>query len=241
LPVPQYLFGAITKGFYHQLCEKNGLEFREKFGKNVFEKYIGKLLKQYCKKLTIIPEFEYGREKKRSPDYILVKKKDIIFIEIKAATPAVSLRGDDTEVFKRQLIKGYGNGVLQCIKKENDLNHFVMKHTKFPKHLKNIYYLIVDLEDFHIPPGELITNIVKELCEEKKVKYIEERKPLMLSIQLLISIFEEYDGDIFDFMDTWNNDKQIKFPKTYIDYSKVNVKELPSYKYFWNIIESVRG
>lgn len=240
IPVPQYLFGAITEGFYHQLCEEQGLRFRENFGKHVLEKYIGELLRQNNHGYEIIPEFEYGKEKKKSPDYIIVKNNDLIFMEIKAATPAVTLRGDDTEVFKKQLIKGYGNGVLQCIKKENDLNHFAMMHTKFPKHLKNIYYIIVDLEDFHIPPGELITNIVKELCEENKVKYIEERKPLMLSVQLLISLFEEYDGDIFDFMETWSNDKQIKFPNTYIDYSKVDVKELSSYKYFWNIIESVR-
>lgn len=240
LPIPQYLFGTITEGFYHQLCEKGGLQFREKFGKNVFEKYIGEILSRYCKNLTIIPEFEYGKEKKRSPDYILVKKKDIIFIEIKAATPAVSLRGNDSEVFKKQLIKGFGNGILQCIKKEYDLNNLLLKHTKFPKRWNNIYYMIIDLEDFHIPPGDLITNTIKELCEENEVKYIEERKPLMLSVQLLISIFEEFDGDVFDFMEIWSNDKHIRFPDTYIDHSKVNVKKLSSYKYFWDIIESVR-
>jgi len=241
LPVPQYLFGAITEGFYHQLCEDGNLQFREKFGKIVFEKYIGEILERYCKDLTIISEFEYGKEKKRSPDYILVKKKDIIFIEIKATTPAVSLRGNDFEVFKKQLIKGFGNGILQCIKKEYDLNNLLMKHTKFPKRWNNIYYMIIDLEDFHIPPGDLVTNTIKEFCEENEVKYIEERKPLMLSVQLLISIFEEFDGDIFDFMEIWSNDKHIRFPDTYIDKSKVNVKELSSYKYFGDIIESVRN
>jgi hypothetical protein len=240
IPVPQYLFGAITEGFYHRLCEKGGLQFREKFGKIIFEKYVGKILERYCKDLTIISEFEYGKEKKRSPDYILVKKKDIIFIEIKATTPAVSLRGNDFEVFKKQLIKGFGNGVLQCIKKEKDLNNRIMKHAKFPKNWDNIYYMIIDLEDFHIPPSELVTSIIKELCEEKKVKYIEQRKPLMLSVQFLISIFEEFDGDVFDFMKIWSNDKQIRFPDTYIDQSKFDVKELSSYKYFWDIIESVR-
>ena len=240
IPVPQYLFGAITEGFYHRLSESNGLRFREKFGKHTLEKYLGEILKQDKHDYKIIPEFVYSKDNKKSPDYILVKDNNMIFIEIKATTPAVSLRGDNFEIFKDQLIKGFGEGVLQCIKKENDLRNHKMNHNKFPKQIKNLYYIIIDLEDFHIPPGDFITKIISELCDERNIKYIEERKPLMLSVPLFISILEEYDGDMFEFMEAWSKDQENKFPNCYIDYPKVKLKELHSYKYFMNIIESTR-
>ncbi|MCK4357248.1 MAG: hypothetical protein KAW92_00620 [Candidatus Cloacimonetes bacterium] len=242
IPIPQYLFGAITEGFYHRLCEAKGLEFRSKFGRFVLESYIGKILKWKSNDYIIIPEFCYGKKSgKKSPDYILVKGRDLIFIEVKAATPAISLRGNDFRVSKKQFVKGFGEGILQCIKKEHDLLNGDIQHELIPLIIDNIYYIVVNLEDFYIPPGKLITDMVKELCDERNIKYINNRKPLMISVSLLETILEVYDGDIFDFMKAWCNDSKIKFPDTYIDFSKVNVKELRSYKYFISIIASTRG
>ena len=241
IPIPQYLFHAITEGFYHRLCELIGINFREKFGKNVFENCVGDILNWNKSDYTIIREFPYGRKGgKESPDYILVKNSELIFIEIKGTTPRIELRGNDPKVFKEQLLKGFGVGVTQCLKKEQDLIDGVLTHSLFPKNIENIYYLIVVLENFHFPPGKPVDDYIKKYCSEVKIDYNEKRKPMIISVSLLESILEEYDGSIFDFMKVWDNDPEIKFPVLYIDYTKVNIKKLRAYKYWVDTYKNAR-
>ena len=242
IPIPQYLFSAITEGFYHRLCEIIGITFREDFGKNVFENCVDEILNWYKSDYTIIPEFPYGRKGgEKSPDYILVKNNELIFIEIKGTTPKIKLRGNDPKVFKEQLLKGFGVGVTQCIKKEQDLINGVLSHSSLPNNIENIYYVVVVLEDFHIPPGKPVDDYIKQYCSKQKIDYNEKRKPMMISVSLLESILEEYDGSIFDFMKVWDNDPEIKFPNCYIDYTKVNINKLRAYKYWIYTYKNARG
>lgn len=242
IPIPQYLFKAITEGFYHRLCEIIGITFRENFGKNAFESCVGNILDWYKNDYTIIREFPYGRKGgEQSPDYILVKNNELIFIEIKGTTPKIKLRENDPKVFKEQLLQGFGVGVTQCLKKEQDLIDGVITHSLFPKKVDNVYYLVVVLEDFHIPPGKPVVDYFKLYCSKQKMDYNEKRKPLLISVSLLESILEEYDGSIFDFLKVWNNDPESKFPNCYINYTKININKLRAYKYWIDTYENARS
>jgi len=243
LPIPQYLFNAITEGFYHRLCESKIKQFRENFGKHVFEEYVGSMLSSYFQENAIIKEFSYCNKSKKSPDYILQKNDEMIFIEIKGTTPSIRIRENNLDTFINQLEKGFGVGVKQCIKKEKDFENGTLTHPNFIRNkdeINEIYYIIINLEDFHIPPSSSIIRILTDFCSKNNVEYKPERKPLMISISLFIYILEMHNGDLFNFMKKWSVADKLEFPYHYIDFSKIEKKKYHSTNFLTELFNRVK-
>lgn len=234
LPITHFLFRSICEGFFHRICDERGNSFRQLFGKHVFEKWVGEVLSWDTDSFKVIPEFDYGKKNgDKSPDYILLKNNKMIFIEAKSTTPSLRIRENDLNIFEDQLMKCFGNATMQCIKKEIAYLNGKFVNANIPEGITDIYYIIVVLEDFHIPPDDNLKNYVKKNCKNTQQKAIlDKRKPLLISISILESIIEEYDGDIFEYMHAWDSDLETKFPNCYIDYSQVKIDNLRAYKYF---------
>jgi len=200
IPLPQLLFHAITQGFYHQLCDKYSDEqFRENFGKEIFELYVEHVISWGKADYDVIPEFFYNKGK-RSADFTLVRENDLILIEVKGTTPKTYLSSTDLKIFVDQLNKAYAVGVTQCAKKEVEIRNGTLNHSLFPKSIDKIHYLIITLEDFYFFPTPFVLKTIKEYALSKGAT-IDDRKTFhLMSINTLEHILEHDKRSLFDFL-----------------------------------------
>lgn len=202
LPVPLFLFKAITEGFYHWLCFSLDRQFRSEFGKLVFEPYVKSVLEWNNSDYNIVSEFEYAYQGNTvlSPDFILVKDNDLIFIEVKANAPSIKLKSTDLAEYYNQLFKAYGKGIIQCIKKEKHLRDGIMTHREIPQLINSVYYLIITLEEFRMPVSDFMRQNIENMCDEEGIKLEKNKHFHVMGVQTLESILEEDIRSIFDFL-----------------------------------------
>ncbi len=193
---------ASLRSFYHWLCFSLGGQFRNKFGKMVFELYVKSVLEWNETDYNIIPEFEYKYlgNTVLSPDFILIKDNELIFIEVKANAPSIKLKSTDFAEYYSQLYKAYGKGIIQCIKKEKHLRDGIMTHSEIPQNVNSIYFLIITLEEFRIPVSDFMRENIENMCLEEGVKLEKDKHFHLMGIQTLESILEEDSRSIFDFL-----------------------------------------
>lgn len=193
-PAPFTIFTAITEGFYQKLCTTFGLNFKRKFGKYAFEDFVEHLLKLH--NYDYIKEFEYSFKKNRvkSPDFILFKNDHMIFLELKARTPMISLRTTNMKEYQEEISKSLGASLAQCYKKEAHMKSGYLTHSDFPKNIKRISHIALTLEDFNIVHDEGIeAAIIKQGAQLSDSKYH------TMSTNTLESILEEDDRDLFEY------------------------------------------
>jgi hypothetical protein len=127
VPIKRLLIERITRGIYFDLSDlfkENGRRnniFRVAFG-HVFQAYVGLIIKKAQKKITLLPEWKYGRPEKRTPDWIIVEGNKAVLIEVKQSglfLPAKTT--GESDVIKKSLIKTFSEAVKQLITFEGDL------------------------------------------------------------------------------------------------------------------------
>jgi hypothetical protein len=119
IPVPRLIYEKMTNGLYYELTQvfssKGHNRFRSAFG-NVFQEYVGLLLKDSIGENKIISEFKYGSssDKKDSIDWIVINGRTAILIEVKQSCLYLSAKqtGDIHEV-EKSLRNTIGKGVEQ--------------------------------------------------------------------------------------------------------------------------------
>ncbi|HDR4590242.1 TPA: hypothetical protein QCR33_001018 [Bacillus cereus] len=215
LPIPLYLFSAITEGFYQMLCSKSKT-FRADFGKYAYEAYIQDLLEESG--ITYIPEFQFTTKKQtwRSSDFILVKGNDVILVEVKANAPSVNLRHTDEETYKQQLQKAHIKAIESCIKKEKLIQNGELIHSLLPTKIRRMSYLIVTLEDHYFNDYETVTDMLAE-----KKLYLHDAQYHTMCTATLESIIDSDQRDIFEFCHECE-DKGI----TYTHYAQTQVQKV---------------
>lgn len=242
LPIPQFLFSAITKGFYHTLCHEDRA-FRDKFGKEVFEKYVQHVLAWKKSDFLVIPEFEYhvGRDRCDSPDIMLVRGNDIIMIEVKATAPTVQLGVADSEHYIKQLTKAYGLGIGQCVKKEEHLRNGYLTHNDLPTTIDTVYYVVITLEEFYMFHTKFFDEQIKEtVIREKNVVLPDDKFYHLMGVESLEYIIENDTRSFFDYViDRETSGRAF----SYLTSSDVNNKlafgQLRSSKYFKDVMDEV--
>jgi hypothetical protein len=130
-PVPRLIYEKITNGLYYELTQafsnENYNSFRSAFG-NVFQEYVGLLLKKTIGENGIVSEFKYGANsnKKDSIDWIVINGRTAIFIEVKQSCLYLSAKqtGDGHEI-EKNLNKTIGKAINQLwsFKREVDDGH----------------------------------------------------------------------------------------------------------------------
>lgn len=193
-PMPFAIFIAVTEGLYQQLCTIKGLQFKTDFGKHAFEDYVEHILKLH--KYDYIKEFEYevNRNKLRSPDFILIKNDHIIFMELKARAPMISLRTANRNKYREELRKSHGAALAQCFKKESHIKKGFLKHPKFPQNISRISHIAITLEEFNIVDR---TGIDEAIAMQGAP--LSDSQYHTMSTTTLESILEEDDRDVFEY------------------------------------------
>jgi hypothetical protein len=102
-PIQLMLFWQIPNLIYYSILNETG--FENAFGES-FENYVGEVLNKCCSNpsLKIIPEEKYGKEEKRTTDWILCDEKAILFIECKTKRMTMISKGELDINIKKGLV-----------------------------------------------------------------------------------------------------------------------------------------
>lgn len=240
LPVPQLLFQAVTKGFYHRLCDVYQKDsFRQRFGKEVFEPYVEHVLTWDKVDYVTVREFPYYKSKQEqlSADFTLIRENDLILVEVKGTTPSALLSSTDLKQFKSQLDKAYAEGITQCARKENDIRNGILTHEKIPTIINKIHYLVITLEDFYIFPTESVIKRIREYASNKGVVIPENKFFHLMSINTLEAIIQNDTRSLFDFLVCRDNSNHTFTVATWLDINnRKQNSELHSFQYFTRIL-----
>lgn len=242
LPMPRLLYKSITEGFFHWLCDQSDFKnFRIKFGKNTFEEYIMNIF-LWNNSLKIIPEFKYniGHDELKSSDFILIKNNEIILVEVKSTTPSIKLRYSDINEYLNQLEKAYGKGLIQCLKKEKHIKNKDLSHKKLPNKINRVYFLIITLENFHIPPSEFMKKNIKKIVN-KEIGFHEDRNFHVIGVDVLEELVEQDNRDIFQFL-KYREDNGFtfsRFPSTDVK-KDVLLEDTRVGKFYYSILKEMR-
>jgi hypothetical protein len=126
-PIPSLIDRRVTTGLYFTLSEyfqdNKQKDFRKTFGE-VFQKYVGLLLKEAVGELNVQPEWSYvvKKEPKHTPDWFVIQNGTAVVIEVKQSgfyLPAKKWgRLND---IKENLKRSIGAGVKQMLKFEDHI------------------------------------------------------------------------------------------------------------------------
>ncbi|MEK6337533.1 MAG: hypothetical protein AABM67_21645 [Acidobacteriota bacterium] len=114
-PAPNLVVLKNSIGIFYEMFNRYGVEFANYFGE-VFEKYVGIVLKHCGKSIELIPESRvretYPSEQGKTPDWIIVDGDSAMLVECKATrfSRAALLTGAESAINDslKQVIKGLG-------------------------------------------------------------------------------------------------------------------------------------
>lgn len=172
-PIPTLLFWRFTSGIYYELVGQTG--FDQKFGKS-FQNYVGEILYKSCPKLQIFSEDEYhlGKIRKDAVDWLIEDNNSVLLIECKTKRLAMGAKVClvSTEDLEKELDK-MASFVVQLYKTIVDYKNNKYKTAKYTKG-KNIYPLVVTLENWFIFGNELVPILDKKIIEQLKANSLSE-------------------------------------------------------------------
>jgi len=128
-PIPSLIYEKVTRGLYFSLTKyfttDTGNQFRSSFG-DVFQQYIGLLLKEVFGEDNVKQEWRYGTKKNRkdTPDWFVIQNDLAILIEVKQAGLNLNTKkwGELQEI-QHNLTKSIGSGAHQMYEFEHDLEN----------------------------------------------------------------------------------------------------------------------
>lgn len=128
-PIPSLIYEKVTRGLYFLLADyfktDKGNQFRSSFG-DVFQQYIGLLLKEVFGEDNVKQEWRYGTPKKPkdTPDWFVIQNSFAILIEVKQTGLHLNAKkwGELQEI-QHNLTKSIGSGVHQMCEFERDLDN----------------------------------------------------------------------------------------------------------------------
>lgn len=163
-PVPRYLYERFTSGIYYEIYkEKN---FDNAFGES-FQNYVGEVLKRTHDLSKIYSEKSYGNDT-RTIDWALSDHSSILFIECKTKRLTLNAKVElESNLALDNQLEKIADFVIQTYKTIIEYTKGKYPNLKYDQS-KNIYPLIVTLEDWYIF-GNDIPKINKKI-EEKLLK-----------------------------------------------------------------------
>lgn len=169
-PIPLLIYWQMTDGIYYSICgEKN---FSKAFGDS-FQLYIGEVLEKSCDKhnIQIYPEETYGKEHKKTSDWILIDNDSVVFIECKTKRMRFESKSQFgiSEELKAD-IKILAEAIKQLYKTYINYSKNLYNTLKFDE-LKHFFPLVLTLEDWQINWSTDRLELLKEFVLEEFDKH----------------------------------------------------------------------
>lgn len=128
-PISSLIYRKVTRGLYFLLADHfktdEGNQFRSSFGE-VFQEYVGLLLKEVFGEGNVRQEWRYGtkKHKKDTPDWLVIQNGSAVLIEVKqAGLHLKAKKWGELQEIQRNLTKSIGSGVCQMYEFEHDLGN----------------------------------------------------------------------------------------------------------------------
>lgn len=241
-PLHLLLFHQITSGIYYFLVNKRG--FQNAFGRS-FEKYIGEVLKDVLRKsrIKIYPEQLYGKEHKRSSDWLLIDSESIVFIECKTKRLTFSSKSElNVKDGLENDLKKMASFITQIYKTYIDYSQGKYVNIAFDK-TKVLYPLVVTLEPWYISMNiriiPMLDNLIKAEFEHNQLPvYLLDEHPYQIlscrdfesDIQLMNQLgFKKYFS--LNNEEKINLKKEFKFKEIFKgQFKKLFVDDLKKYR-----------
>ena len=202
-PIPRLIHDRFTRGLYYIFSEiykkPKHNKFRENFG-HVFEEYIGLQLNQNIRNADVIPEFKYGKDNSKSPDFIILKGDKAVYIEVKASGlhKDAKLWGDLRKI-KRNLNDNIAHGVNQMWKFERNIELMDDKKLSFLRNMKSVERLIVTHDRSYFA-NSIIKNLVRDVLREEYTEVDDLYHWHVISVEELEYALGAVGDHFFDFL-----------------------------------------
>lgn len=184
-------FGELYWWFHRHFEKENKhLEFREYFGE-IFQEYVGLILKCIYGEESVNPEVKYGRDKKRFIDWWVKRKNKIYLFEAKAIQFTLeSKQTGDIKLIEKREIKKVIEAIVQVYSRILDIQKY-RELIKF-KYEKLIPVIVVMDVPF------ICNNVYEELIEKglDKVEKKDSRLKGIKKFEIFIMNIEELE--LFD-------------------------------------------
>lgn len=204
IPIPRFVMERFTSGIYFTLMDAfkaSGKEnmFLEFFGKELFEKYVGILLKQKYGPNQLLEEWVYGKTKSKTPDWIIIEGDSAILIECK--TSGISLEAKswaDLETVQASLRLRAAHGVKQS---EKFIEQVRSKQKGLERlfHIKKFYKVIVTYDRIFMSGTPSIRSLIDKELEKEGVKDKDYQVISIDELEKLIPVLEKFSfTDLID-------------------------------------------
>lgn len=167
-PIQLLLFWQITSGIYYSIVKEPG--FENAFG-NSFQSYIGEVLYKCCNqaKLEIKEEKKYGKEEKRTTDWIVTDDNAVLFIECKTKRMTIVSKSElNIEKGLELDLKKMSLFITQLYKTYLDYREGKYPHLTFDPSKKFIP-LVATLEPWYINMNPKILGLLKNFVVENLI------------------------------------------------------------------------
>lgn len=128
-PIPSLIYEKATRGLYFLFADyfmtDKGNSFRSSFG-DVFQQYVGLLLKEIFGEDNVKQEWRYGNKKysKDTPDWFVIQNGLAVLIEVKQAGLYLNAKKwGELEEIQKNLTKSIGSGVHQMWEFEHNVEN----------------------------------------------------------------------------------------------------------------------
>lgn len=216
-PIPLMIYWQITSGLYYLIKDENG--FSNAFGES-FQKYIGEIINKSGKGVNykVLAEEKYGKEEKRTVDWIIEDQSCVLFIECKAKRMTMISKSElDIKLGLEADLKMMAKFITQIYKTYIDFTSDKYPQIKYDGS-KYFVPLVVTLEDWNLRTNLILTQLLREYVIEN-FKKIDLDASLIDTFPYHMRSTEEFERDI-----------QIIYSLGLKEYfEKVNKNELLSY------------
>jgi hypothetical protein len=166
-PIPSLIFWKMTGGFYYSLVGKNNFEA---FGK-AFEDYVGEVIQAANTKniITALPEQTYGKQEKKSADWVIYDSDAVLFVECKVKRMTLNSKTSlqiDSESGMLDDLTSLASAVVQLYKTFIDYQNGKYSLLTYDN-TKKFYPVVVTLEEWFLPINPLLMQTLHEKVEEK--------------------------------------------------------------------------
>lgn len=174
VPIPQLIHSRSTRGLYFDCSDYCRLKYHDQRFRNafgyVFQEYVGLLLREALKTtgIKIKSEWSYGTKQhsKHTPDWILIRDKTAILIEVKQSCLYLEAKqwGNEEEI-RKNINATIGKGVKQLWKFEQDIRSGNYEKLEKLKDIERFDKLIIiyDKTDYI---NSFIRDVIKEMYSD---------------------------------------------------------------------------
>jgi len=193
-PLQMLLFWQITDGIYYRIVNESG--FENSYGRS-FERYIGEVIQKTINNpdIGVYEEQIYGREEKRTCDWIIYDKNAILFIECKTKRTTMPSKTElDVSKGLEKDLKKMASFICQIYKTYLDYTVDFYPNLKYDE--KRLFVpLVLTLEEWYINYNFKIQGMLHEMViVELETKGME--TDLLQKFPYQIRSSDEFEKDI---------------------------------------------